>query len=133
MFAGSELASPLTLRDIPSFPPPWAYASVRGDPQALRERRGRLAAQRGLVALRLSFSRAAAEVGGATGQQLQRLVREAADALELWLLQPLLMDALPPDCPRAEQHDLAMAQDLAALLPSRQLPVRGALAQRAPK
>ena len=133
MAAGSELAPPLTLREIPSFPPPWAYASVRGDPQALRERRGRQAAQRALVELRLSFSRAAAEVRGAVGHQLQRLVREAAEPLDLWLLQPTLLDALPPDCPRAEQHGQAMAQGLAALLPMRGMPARSAPGQRAPK
>lgn len=109
-----ELA--LTLRDIPRFPPPWAYANA-GRPD---ERRGRVAVRRAFVELKLVFMRAAAEVRGETGQQLQLLVRQAGEPIELWLMRSTLLAALPRDGldrDSAEAHRLAISGALAQVYP----------------
>lgn len=103
----------LTLREIPAFPPPWAFASTGRS----EERRGRVAARRAFVALRLSFMRAAADVPGMAGEQLQRAVRQASEPIELWLLQTSLLAALPEGCERAPGHSLAMQDALAQVGP----------------
>ncbi|MDN3921782.1 hypothetical protein [Roseateles violae] len=83
----------LTLREIPQFLPPWAYASA-GRPD---ERRGRLAARRSFVEQKLVFMRAAARVAGPLGQALQQQLRQASEPIELWLLRSKLLDALLAD------------------------------------
>ncbi len=80
----------LTLRDIPHFPPPWAFAcTAQSD-----ERRGRIAARRSFVALKLCFMRAAAELRGVHGEHLQTLIRQASEPIELWLIRGSLLAAL---------------------------------------
>lgn len=80
----------LTLRDIPHFPPPWAFAcTAQSD-----ERRGRIAARRSFVALKLCFMRAAAELRGVHGEHLQTLIRQASEPIELWLIRGSLQSAL---------------------------------------
>ncbi|WIV99862.1 MULTISPECIES: hypothetical protein [Roseateles] len=80
----------LTLRDIPHFPPPWAFACTA----QTDERRGRIAARRSFVALKLCFMRAAAELRGVSGEHLQTLVRQASEPIELWLIRGSLLAAL---------------------------------------
>lgn len=94
----------LTLREIPGFLPPWAYASA-GRPD---ERRGRVAARRAFVELKLSFLRAAADLQGDIAHELQHRVRQACEPIELWLLRASILTALPGDCDRLEEHRLAM-------------------------
>jgi len=95
----------LTLREIPGFLPPWAYASA-GQPG---ERRGRIAARRAFVDLKLSFMRAAAELPGERGAELQHLVRQACEPIELWLLRGCILAALPDeDIERNSQHRQSM-------------------------
>lgn len=106
----------LTLREIPQFPPPWAYACV-GQPH---ERRGRVAARRAFVDLKLSFMRAAAQAPGETGRHLQQLVRQACEPIELWLIRSTLLAALPDereDWDNTAAHAQAMQQALAQAFP----------------
>lgn len=103
----------LTLREIPSFQAPWAYACA-GQPH---ERRGRMVARRAFVELKLCFMRAAAQAPGETGQQLQQLVRQAAEPIELWLIRTAVLAALPADNNEAAQHAQAMREALAGVFP----------------
>ncbi|MDT8998837.1 hypothetical protein RQP53_06110 [Paucibacter sp. APW11] len=100
----------LTLREVPGFVPAWSFAA--GSNPA--ERRGRSARRQALVALRLSFSRAAAELQGPEAARLQALVRQACEPIELWLLQAALATALSDD-EVGEAHRRAMRQALAAV------------------
>lgn len=85
----------LTLREIPDFPPPWAFASLSG----LAERRGRSSRMRqSFVELKLVCTRIAAEVPGLQGAELQRQVRQACEPIELWMLRGSLLAALPEHC-----------------------------------
>ncbi|MFY7867766.1 hypothetical protein [Roseateles sp.] len=103
----------LTLREIPHFPPPWAYACA-GRPD---ERRGRIAVRKAFVALKLTFTRAAAEVSGEIGQSLQSIVRQASEPIELWLIRSTLLAALPLDSERANDHRLAVLDALSQVYP----------------
>lgn len=104
----------LTLRDIPHFPPSWAFASA-GRPD---ERRGRLAARRAFVDLKLIFMRAAADVRGETGQQLQQSVRQASEPIELWLMRSAVLAALLGDEEaNLATHRQAMRDALAEAFP----------------
>jgi len=102
----------LTLRDIPRFPPPWAFACAAGRD----ERRGRIAARRGFVQLKLCFMRAAACIPGATGGELQTLVRHASEPIELWLMRGSLLAALACLAAEGSQAELAEAQGRSLLL-----------------
>lgn len=100
----------LTLRDIPDFPPPWAFASLGG----MAERRGRSRMRQAFVDLKLVCTRIAAEVPGQQGAELQRQVRQACEPIELWMLRSVLLAALPDHCElglvyRADM-ELAMAR-----------------------
>lgn len=103
----------LTLREIPQFPPPWAYACA-GQPH---ERRGRMSMRRAFVDLKLSFMRAAAEAPGETGRHLQQLVRQAGEPIDLWLIRSLVLTALPEDCADTALHAQAMREALARIFP----------------
>ncbi|MDM4764958.1 hypothetical protein [Pelomonas sp. SE-A7] len=102
--------STLTLREIPNFPPPWAFASLGGG----QERRGRNRMREAFVHLKLACTRIAAEVPGLLGLELQRQVRQACEPIELWMLRGALLQALPPECECAEVYkadiELAMAK-----------------------
>lgn len=97
----------LTLRDIPDFPPPWSYASA-GQPG---ERRGRMAARRAFVELKLSFTRAAALLPGSHGRELQTQVRQASEPIELWLLRTALLAALPDELVEVQRQEIELALD----------------------
>ncbi len=104
----------LTLREIPDFPPPWSYVSAnRPD-----ERRGRMAARAAFCALKLCFSRAAADARGSVAEELRRRVRQANEPIDLWLLRTALLAALPDDQPeRVDEHRHAMQQALSRVMP----------------
>lgn len=105
----------LTLREIPNFLPPWSYVCASRP----AERRGHLAARQAFVALKLCFTRAAAEACGAAADELRQLVRQASEPIELWLLRGTLLAALPDDDDgRARQHRLAIEQALRRVYPS---------------
>ncbi|MBA4344349.1 MAG: hypothetical protein C0423_19595 [Methylibium sp.] len=106
----------LTLREIPNFPPPWSYVCA----QRPEDRRGRLAARQAFVSLKLCFTRAAAEARGSASEELRRLVRQACEPIELWLLRAPLLAALPDDIDQVEQHRLAIEQALRQVYPGRQ-------------
>ncbi|MCH7344975.1 hypothetical protein LZ017_16460 [Pelomonas sp. CA6] len=104
----------LTLRSIPDFPPPWAYASVRFPQASLSDRRGRAQAREHFLALKLACSRAAAELQGPGAGELQARIRTAGEPIELWVLSHPLLEALPTECPRAERHRADIDQLLCA-------------------
>lgn len=101
----------LTLREIPNFPPPWGYASAKRP----EERRGRNLARQGFVTLKLVFLRAAADIPGETGQELQRRIRQSSEPIELWLLRAQVLAALPEDQGRG--HAAAIRHALASVYP----------------
>lgn len=103
----------LTLRDIPAFLPPWAFACV-GQAQDRRSRQG---ARRHFVELKLCFTRVAAELQGPQGLALQERVRQAAEPIELWMLHTTLVASLPLDHLRGEHHRQAMQEALDRVFP----------------
>ncbi|RQO58765.1 hypothetical protein DBR47_13945 [Paucibacter sp. KBW04] len=103
----------LTLREIPKFPPPWGYASANRP----EERRGRRLARQGFVTLKLVFLRAAADIPGETGQELQRRIRQSSEPIELWLLRAQVQAALPEDEGRSSGHVAAIRHALASVYP----------------
>lgn len=106
----------LTLREIPLFPPPWAYACA-GKPD---ERRGRVAARRAFVELKLAFMRAVHDVPGEAGLILQQQVRQASEPIELWLIRSAVLAALPEADELhdgAESHCRAMQRSLTSIFP----------------
>lgn len=59
------------------------------------ERLARLAARRAFVELKQAFMRAAALIEGEIGARLQRRVRRATEAVELWRLRAVVLASLP--------------------------------------
>jgi hypothetical protein len=107
----------LTLRDIPDFPPPWAFASLSG----MGERRGRSSRMRQtFVELKLVCTRIAAEVPGSQGIELQRQVRQACEPIELWMLRSTLLSALPEHCELALVYRADMEIAMARAFPRHQ-------------
>lgn len=105
----------LTLRDIPNFPPPWAFASLSSQ----GDRRGRSSRVRQtFVELKLVCTRIAAEVTGQQGAELQRQVRQACEPIELWMLRGVLLAALPEHCELALVYRADMELAIARAFPS---------------
>lgn len=95
----------LTLRDLPQFPPPWAYASAgQASDSGARRQRGDM--RRAFGELRLAFLRAAAEATGPFADQLRQRVQQAGEPIELWLMHRAVLAALPADS--VERHDRAL-------------------------
>lgn len=105
----------LTLRDLPQFPPPWAYASA-AEPadSASGTRHRRSAMRRAFSELRLAFLRAAAEATGPFGDQLRQRVQQAGEPIELWLMHRAVLAALPATS--ATRHDQAMRAAFARVM-----------------
>jgi len=103
----------LTLREIPNFPPPWGYASAKRP----EERRGRSQARQAFVGLKLVFLRAAADIPGDLGLDLQRRIRQSNEPIELWLLRATVLAALPQDQGRSANHAAAIRHALAPIYP----------------
>lgn len=106
----------LTLRDLPQFPPPWAYASAttESSDSASGVRRQRSDMRRAFGELRLAFLRAAAEAAGPFGDQLRQRVQQAGEPIELWLMHPSVLAALPEAS--VERHDQAMRAAFARVM-----------------
>lgn len=105
----------LTLRDIPNFPPPWAFASLSNQ----GDRRGRSSRVRQtFVELKLVCTRVAAEIPGQHGAELQRQVRQACEPIELWMLRGVLLSALPDHCELALVYKADMELAIARAFPS---------------
>ena len=70
------------------------------------ERLARVAARRAFVELKHTFMRAVGDIDGPTGEMLQRRVRQAGEAIELWRLGALVLASLPAHdaCHRIELH-----------------------------
>lgn len=107
----------LTLRDIPNFPPPWAFASLGGQSER-RDHRSRM--RQTFIELKLVCTRIAAEVPGAQGAELQRQVRQACEPIELWMLRSTLLAALPEHCELALVYRADMEIAMARAFPRHQ-------------
>ncbi len=81
------------------------------------ERLARLAARRAFVDLKISFMRATADIQGHTGQLLQRKVRSAREAIDLWRLRSAVFAALPSGDERSLLHKLELHQQLDSVFP----------------
>lgn len=104
----------LTLREIPNFPPPWGYASANRP----EERRGRSLARQAFVTLKLVFLRAAADISGELGQDLQRRIRQSSEPIELWIMRATVLAALAEDHPGRCEHAAAIRHALASVYPA---------------
>lgn len=79
------------------------------------ERLARLAARRAFIDLKLSFMRAIADIEGHTGQLLQRKVRSAREAIDLWRLRSAVFAALPCSDERSLLHKMELHQQLGSV------------------
>jgi len=68
------------------------------------ERFTRVAARRAFVEMKLCFMRAAADIEGPHAAALREQVRQADEAIELWLMRYDVLDALPVGQARALAH-----------------------------
>jgi hypothetical protein len=71
----------------------------------LDARMARVAARRAFVEMKQCFMRAAAEIDGDEGGELQRQVRQSTEVTELWRLRSALFGALPRDTVPSELRD----------------------------
>lgn len=76
------------------------------------ERVTRIAARRAFVDLKLCFMRAAAAVDGPLGVRLQRLVRHAAEPVQLWRLRAAVLAALHTSDDRSHSHRVELRRQL---------------------
>ena len=81
------------------------------------ERQARVAARRAFVELKQAFMRSCADIDGPIGQQLQRKVRAATDALELWRLRAPVLASLPAQHERTPAHRLELRRQLDNVFP----------------
>lgn len=81
------------------------------------ERLARLAARRAFVDLKISFMRATADIHGHSGELLQRKVRSAREAIDLWRLRSAVFAALPSGEERSLLHKLELHQQLDSVFP----------------
>jgi hypothetical protein len=76
------------------------------------ERISRIAARRAFVALKLCFMRAAADIDGSLGARLQRQVRHASEAVQLWQLRAAVLAALQASHERTPIHRIELRRQL---------------------
>ncbi len=93
---------------------PWPLTNEFFDSSRL----ARIRARHHFVQLKLAFMRASADVEGELGVLLQRRVRLAERAEDLWRLRGVLLGALPPGCEGSAMHHRAL-QCPAAMTPPR--------------
>jgi len=74
----------------------------------------RVAARKTFVKMKQCFMRAAAEIDGEEGRDLQLKVRHALRVAELWHLRGALFKALDPDTAPAELRNSGMSPQLAS-------------------
>lgn len=85
-----------------------------GMPEA---RLARVAARRAFVEMKQCFMRAAADIEGAVGDELQREVRQSTEVTELWGLRSALFEALPKDSMLGAIHREEMRYHLDSVFP----------------
>src|SRR5204862_7931258 len=68
------------------------------------ERLARVAARRAFVEMKHAFMRAAADIDGVIGAMLQRKVRNATEAADLWRLRAVLLASLSSTHERTALH-----------------------------
>ena len=81
------------------------------------ERLARMAARHAFADLKVSFMRATADIEGGTGKLLQRKVRHAQEAIDLWRLRSAVFAALPTGDERSLLHKLELHQQLDSVFP----------------
>ncbi|HJV95023.1 MAG TPA: hypothetical protein VJ608_03255 [Albitalea sp.] len=81
------------------------------------DRLARVAARRAFVEMKQAFMRASADIAGPTGEMLQRKVRAATEAMELWRLRSAVMDSLAEAHERTPSHRLELRRQLDSLFP----------------
>jgi hypothetical protein len=88
-----------------------ARAGVYVD-SAEAERLARIAARRAFVELKSTFMRAAADIDGAVGEDLQRKVRQASEPVQLWRLRGSVLMALHAHHERTPIHRIELRRQL---------------------
>ena len=83
------------------------------------ERLARVAARRAFVEMKQAFIRAAADIDGTVGALLQRKVRSATEAVELWRLRAVVLASLAPSHERTPLHRGELHRQLDSVFPER--------------
>jgi len=83
------------------------------------ERLARVAARRAFVEMKHAFMRAAADIDGPVGEMLQRKVRSATEAVELWRLRAVVLASLVEQHERTPLHRLELHRQLDSVFPER--------------
>jgi hypothetical protein len=81
------------------------------------ERLARVAARRAFVEMKQAFLRAAADIDGAVGEMLQRKVRSATEAVELWRLRAVVLASLASGHERTPLHRFELHRQLDSVFP----------------
>ncbi len=76
------------------------------------ERVARIAERRAFVELKTCFIRAAAAIDGPLGVRLQRRVRQAGEAVQLWRLSAAILAALHDDDAHSHVHRIELRRQL---------------------
>lgn len=84
------------------------------------DRLARIAARRAFVELKQVFMQAAADIDGAVGEMLQRKIRSATEAAELWRMRIAILDSLHAEHPNTASHRLALRRTLDNMFPEAQ-------------
>ena len=83
------------------------------------ERLARVAARRAFVEMKHAFMRAAADIDGTVGEMLQRKVRCATEAVDLWRLRAVLLASLASAHERTPLHRWELHRQLDSVFPER--------------
>jgi hypothetical protein len=83
------------------------------------ERLARVAARRAFVEMKHAFMRAAADIDGTVGEMLQRKVRSASEAVDLWRLRAIVLASLAEQHERTPLHRLELHRQLDSVFPER--------------
>ena len=83
------------------------------------ERLARVAARRAFVEMKHAFMRATADIDGRVGEMLQRKVRSATEAVELWRLRAVILASLASNHDRTPLHRWELHRQLDSVFPER--------------
>ena len=81
------------------------------------DRQARIEARRRFVEMKADLMCACAVLAGTRGQQLRHAVRQASEAVELWRLRRVVLDALPAAHPRTPGHRDGLLRRITELFP----------------
>ncbi len=81
------------------------------------DRQARIAQRRCFVQMKADLMCACAVLAGARGERLRHAVRQASEAVELWRLRRVILDALPAAHPRSAGHRDGLARQITQLFP----------------